>query len=110
MPKRTTKILLVRLTANKNAFLFPIRVTSLARYTVCFDCTYSDESTVKDYFTLSTITYFDWFPLHPRMEASFGVIFIHGVYQNSLQALLFSNYAQWSQPAFSDFTVRHYPR
>ena len=32
------------------------------------------------YFTLSTITYFDWFPIHTRMEASFRVILTHGVY------------------------------
>ena len=30
MPQQTSKILLVRLTANKNAFLFQIRVTSFA--------------------------------------------------------------------------------
>ena len=34
MPQRTSKILLVRLTANRNALLFQIRVTSFARYTV----------------------------------------------------------------------------
>ena len=34
MPQRTSKILLVRLTANKNALLFQIRVTCFARYTV----------------------------------------------------------------------------
>ena len=34
MPQRTNKILLVRLTANRNAVLFVIRVTSFARYTV----------------------------------------------------------------------------
>ena len=33
MPQRTSNILLVRLTANKNAFLFQIRVTSFARST-----------------------------------------------------------------------------
>ena len=32
--ERTSKILLVRLTANENAFLFQIRVTSFAHYTV----------------------------------------------------------------------------
>ena len=63
MPQRTSKILLVRLTANRNA-LFLIRVTSFARYTVWFGVTRSDQTTVNDYFTLSTITYFDWFPLH----------------------------------------------
>ena len=36
MPQRTSKILLVRLTANRNALLFLIRVTSFARYTVWF--------------------------------------------------------------------------
>ena len=36
MPQRTSKILLVRLTANKNASLFQIRVTCFARYTVWF--------------------------------------------------------------------------
>ena len=83
-PQRTSKILLVRLTANKNAFLFQISVTSFARYTVCFGVTRSDKNTVNDYFALSTITYFDWFPLHTQMEASFGVIFTHGVYENAL--------------------------
>ena len=34
MPQRTSKILLVRLTANKNAPLFQKRVTCFARYTV----------------------------------------------------------------------------
>ena len=34
MPQRTSKMLLVRLTANRNALLFLIRVTSFARYTV----------------------------------------------------------------------------
>ena len=34
MPQRTSKILLVRLTANENALLFQIRVTCFARYTV----------------------------------------------------------------------------
>ena len=34
MPQRTSKILLVRLTANRKALLFLIRVTSFARYTV----------------------------------------------------------------------------
>ena len=34
MPHRTSKILLVRLTANENAVLFQIRVTCFARYTV----------------------------------------------------------------------------
>ena len=32
MPQRTSKILLVRLTANKNALLFQIRVTCFAHY------------------------------------------------------------------------------
>ena len=66
MPQRTSKILLVRLTANRNALLFLIRVTSFARYTVLFGVTRSDQNTVNDYFTLSTITYFDWFPHHIR--------------------------------------------
>ena len=56
MPQRTSKILLVRLTANRNALLFLIRVTSFARYTVWFGVTRSDQTTVNDYFTLSTIT------------------------------------------------------
>ena len=34
MPQRTNKILLVRLKANENAFLFQIYVTSFARYTM----------------------------------------------------------------------------
>ena len=34
MPQLTSKILLVRLTANKNVSLFQIRVTCFARYTV----------------------------------------------------------------------------
>ena len=54
MPQRTSKILLVRLTANRNALLFLIRVTSFARYTVWFGVTRSDETTVNDYFTLPT--------------------------------------------------------
>ena len=66
MPQWTSKILLVRLTANRNAFLFLIRVTSCARYTVWFGVTRNDQTTVNVYFTLSTITYFDWFPLHTR--------------------------------------------
>ena len=35
----------------------------------------------------SKITYFDWFPFHTRMEASFGVIFTHCVYHFSLITL-----------------------
>ena len=76
MPQRTSKILLVRLTANKNALLFQKRVTCFARYTVLFGVTRSDQNAVNEYFTLSTITYFDWFPLHTQMEASFGVILL----------------------------------
>ena len=34
MPQQTSKILLVRLTANESALLFQIRVTCFARYTV----------------------------------------------------------------------------
>ena len=34
MPQRTSKILLVRLIASKNALLFQIRLTYFARYTV----------------------------------------------------------------------------
>ena len=66
MPQRTSKILLVRFTANRNALLFLIRVTSFTHYTVKFGVTRSDQTTVIDYFTLSTITYFDWFLLHTR--------------------------------------------
>ena len=111
MPQRTSKILLVRLTANKNAFLFQIRVSSFARYTVWFGVTRSDQNTVNHYFTLSTLTYFDWFPLHTwMMEASFGVIFSHVVYQNVTGFHFFLiTYAQWSQSAFSDYTVHHNP-
>ena len=59
-----------------------------------------DQIAVNDYFTLSTITYFDWFPLHTRMETSFRVILTHGVYQNSLLFSTFlSYYAQRSQSA-----------
>ena len=110
MPQRTSKILLVRLTANKNAFLLQIRITSFTRYTVWFGVTRSDQNTVNDYFTLSTTTYFDWFPLHTWMEASFGVNFTHGVYQN-VTGFQFSliTYAQWSQSAISDYTVHHSP-
>ena len=36
MPQRTTKLLIVRSTAKKNALLFEIRVTCFARYTVLF--------------------------------------------------------------------------
>ena len=53
LPQRTSKILLVRLTADKNAFLFETRVTCFARYTVWFGVTRSDQSTVNDYFTQS---------------------------------------------------------
>ena len=79
MPQRTSKIFYKQ--PIKKAFLFPIRVTSFARCTVWFGVTRSDQNTVKDYFTLSTITYFDWFLHHTRKEASFGVFFTHGVYQ-----------------------------
>ena len=53
MPQRTSKILLVRLTANKNALLFQRRVTCFACYTVWFGVTRSDHNTVNDYFTQS---------------------------------------------------------
>ena len=53
MPQRTSKILVVRLTANKNAVLFQIRVTCFARYTVGCGVTRSDQNTVKDYSTQS---------------------------------------------------------
>ena len=62
MPQRTSKILLVRLTAKRNAFLFLIRVTSFARYSVWYGVTRSDQTTVNDYFTLSqTLTTFPVF-------------------------------------------------
>ena len=32
----------------------------------CVIWLFSDQTTVNDYFTLSTIKYFDWFPLHTR--------------------------------------------
>ena len=103
MLQRTSNILLVRLTANKNALLFQIRVTCFARYTVWFGVTRSDQNAMKDYFTLSTITNFGWFPLHTRMYT-----YTHGVYQNSVLVSTFLfNYAQWSQFAFSDYTVHH---
>ena len=53
MPQRTSKFLIVRLKANKNALLFPIRVTCFARYTVRFGVTRSYQTTVNDYFTQS---------------------------------------------------------
>ena len=37
MPQRTSKLLLGRLTANENAFLLQIRITSFAQYTVGLD-------------------------------------------------------------------------
>ena len=83
MPQRTSKILLVRLTANKNALLFWIRVTFFARYTVWFGITRSDQNKANDYFRFSTISYFNWFPLHTRIKASFAVYLTHGVYRNS---------------------------
>ena len=57
MPQRTSKILLVRLTANKNALLFQRRVTCFACYTVWFGVTRSDHNTVNDYFTQSRCTF-----------------------------------------------------
>ena len=65
---------------------------------------------INGYFTLSTDTYFDWFPLHTWMEASFGVIFTHGVYQNvtGFHVSLIT-YAQWSHSAISDYTLHHNP-
>ena len=48
MPQRTSKILLVRLTANRNALLFLIRVTSFARYTGCSLSPFCCESPPKD--------------------------------------------------------------
>ena len=95
MPQRTSKILLVRLTANTNALLFQKGVTCFASYTVRFGVTRTDQNAINDYFTLSTVTYFDWFSLHTRMEASFRVISTHGVHQNSsLVSTFLSNYAQ----------------
>ena len=80
MPQRTSKILLVRLTANEKALFFQIRVTSFARYTVWFGITRSDQNTVNDYFTLSAITYIDWFPLHTRrrkmIDSHFNLVHI----------------------------------
>ena len=81
MLQQTSKILLVRLTANKTRsyFRYALRVLLV---TLCDLTSRSDQNTGNDYFTLSTVTYFDWFPLHTRIEASFGVNFTHGVYQN----------------------------
>ena len=36
----------------------------------------SDQNTVNDYFTLSTITYFDWFPLHTRIKEKHRLVLI----------------------------------
>ena len=47
MAQRTSKSLLVWLTANKNALLFYIRVTEFARYFVWFGATRSDQNTVN---------------------------------------------------------------
>ena len=52
MPQRTSKILLGRLTANKNALLFQFWAC-FAHYTVWFGVTRSDQNTVNDYFTQS---------------------------------------------------------
>ena len=49
MSQRTSKILLVRLTTNKNALFFQIRVTCFARYTVWLGVTREDQETVFDY-------------------------------------------------------------
>ena len=79
--------------------------------TLWFGVTRSDKNAVNDYITLSTITYFDWFPLHTQKESSFRVILTHGIYQNSLLVSTFlSNCAQWSQSATSDYTVHHNSR
>ena len=63
MPQRTSKILLVRLTANENSYYskYALRVLLV---TLC-DLA-SDQNTVNDFFTLSAITYFEWFPLKTR--------------------------------------------
>ena len=53
MPQRTSRILLVRSTANKNKLIFLIRVTCFARLTVWFGVTRRDQNTVNDYFTQS---------------------------------------------------------
>ena len=64
MPQRTSKIFLVRLTANKNALLFQIRVTCFARYTVWFGVTRSDQNAVNNYFLLTVYTkILYWFQL-----------------------------------------------
>ena len=49
MPQRASKILLLRITANKNALLFQIRVTCFARYTMWFGVTSCDQNAVNDY-------------------------------------------------------------
>ena len=36
------------------------------RYEFCQSVTCSDQNRVNDYFTLSTVAYFDWFPLYTR--------------------------------------------
>ena len=53
MPQRTSRILLVRITANKNASIVLIRVTSFAQLTVWFGVTRRNQNTVNDYFTKS---------------------------------------------------------
>ena len=71
MPQQTSKILLVGLTATKNGFYFryALRVPPVSLCDLGY--TRSDQNTVDDYLTLSTITYIDWFlvsTLHTRTE------------------------------------------
>ena len=89
MPQRTSKILLVRLTANKKLLISDTRYEFCSSH-VCFDVTRSDQNTVNERFTLSKYTYFDSFPIHTRLEASLGVVFSHGVNQvSSLDSTFF---------------------
>ena len=78
MPKRTSKILLVRLTANKNAFFlrYELRVSLVTQCDLALRVVIKiPEMTYLLSLQLRTLTGF-------HLEASFGVIFPHGVYQN----------------------------
>ena len=94
LPQRSSKFLLGRITANRNALLFETRVTCFDRKTMGIVVACSDQKTVNNCFTLSTFTLFEWFQHHTQMEASFGVILLTMCVKILYWFRLFSNYNQ----------------
>ena len=80
MPQRTSKILLIRLTAKKTRcyFKYALRVSLVTLCGLALRLMITIHKTT----TLHSLQ-LRIFPLHTRMKALFGVKFTHGVYQST---------------------------